>query len=417
MVNGCTIDEALDFVSTFVESIGLTQDTIRNYKIHGFDFFRNAFHDNGRSCYDISFAEKVISDLRRKVSDGKVSFHSFQYTRKVHEMLKEYSKTGSLAYHTIEHNVDQPSEHYQILLNDFLSWRSSNGITELTIRGEKSTIRKFLLYLESEDCSTTSAIDRDVVEQYIYVLSKEWPSGIASPVGVVKTFLAFLYVQGLTCEDLSSVMNVIPIRRVKIKPAFETDEVNSILVNIDRETSLGKRDYAMIILAVHTGLRQIDVLNLKLSDIKWKDSEIDIIQHKTTRQLVIPFDQTAGDALSDYILNGRPQSESTYVFLRDRVPFTNLKIGSAMGRALIRKYSKKAGVTWKPEDRKGFHTLRRFLGRSMLENNVPLTTISEVLGHKDKNSTKRYLAITQKHLKNCALSLDGIQCQKEVYQQ
>lgn len=163
---------------------------------------------------------------------------------------------------------------------------------------------------------------------------------------------------------------------------------------------MGKRNFAMITLAVHTGLRQIDVLNLKLHNICWKESEIRIIQHKTRRQLILPLDQETGDALTDYILNARPQSDSDFVFLRSVAPYRNLKVGSCIGSWMVQKYAALGGVTWEKSERKGFHSFRRSLGREMLINEVPLYTISEVLGHTNRNSSKQYMSIDMEHLRD-----------------
>jgi integrase len=56
------------------------------------------------------------------------------------------------------------------------------------------------------------------------------------------------------------------------------------------------------------------------------------------------------------------------------------------------------------------HSFRRGLGNWMLEAEIPLGTISEVLGHTSSDSTKPYLALQESHLGKCALSLDRIPC-------
>lgn len=67
------------------------------------------------------------------------------------------------------------------------------------------------------------------------------------------------------------------------------------------------------------------------------------------------------------------------------------------------------GVSHKLGERKGFHSFRRSLGTWMLENEVPLDTIKEVLGHSHMNSSRPYLSTNLEKLKNCSLSLDGIE--------
>ena len=98
--------------------------------------------------------------------------------------------------------------------------------------------------------------------------------------------------------------------------SYVTDEeLNKIFSVIDRATVMGKRDYAMILLSATTGMRAVDIIHLKLTDIAWRKGEIRIIQKKTKHEAIMPLVKTAADALEDYILNGRPDSEYTEIFL------------------------------------------------------------------------------------------------------
>ena len=86
----------------------------------------------------------------------------------------------------------------------------------------------------------------------------------------------------------------------------------------------GKRNYAMLLLALRTGLRSIDIVNLKLGDIQWKRNTIEIVQAKTGTPLVLPLLTDVGNAIADYILNGRPDSQQPYIFLRTQAPYRKL---------------------------------------------------------------------------------------------
>jgi len=81
------------------------------------------------------------------------------------------------------------------------------------------------------------------------------------------------------CVGLA-IPKTIPKRR-KIYPGFSNAEKLAILESADRATVKGKRNYSMMLLAANTGLRAIDIANLKLTDIDWRNCEIKIIQSKT----------------------------------------------------------------------------------------------------------------------------------------
>lgn len=74
----------------------------------------------------------------------------------------------------------------------------------------------------------------------------------------------------------------------------------------------------------------------------------------------------------------------------------------------------KAGISHKRGECKGFHSFRRLRGTSLLEAEVPLTTISQILGQRDPMSAKPYLSLNNEKLRACALEMNGIGIRKGV---
>ncbi|MCF8568528.1 tyrosine-type recombinase/integrase [Alicyclobacillus tolerans] len=202
------------------------------------------------------------------------------------------------------------------------------------------------------------------------------------------------------------------IRRSTIKPVFAKDEAGKILSCINRSCAKGKRDYAILMLAKNNGLRSSDILALKLSDIDWKKAEISIVQRKTGNSLMCPLDVETGNAIADYVLNSRPESQLPYVFLKLSSPYDKMR-SSASICALLKRYMSTAGVPSKPGEWKSTHTFRRTLGTRMLESEIPLNTIAQVLGQKSTQSTKSYLSLSEEKLSACPLNLKGIEVTAE----
>jgi len=168
----------------------------------------------------------------------------------------------------------------------------------------------------------------------------------------------------------------------------------------------------MLLLALRTGLRSIDIVNLKLSDIHWKNNTIEIVQEKTGIPLILPLLAEVGNAIADYILYGRPPSELPYIFLRSLAPHRKLA-GRASCYGISCKLMKAAGIRQTNNDRKGFHILRHSLAAKLLSKETPLPIISSILGHRDKDSTMIYLSTDLVHLRTCALGLFGIETARE----
>ena len=172
---------------------------------------------------------------------------------------------------------------------------------------------------------------------------------------------------------------------------------------IDRRTATGKRAYAVMLLGTVLGLRACDIINLKRADIDWVNGELRILQSKTGRTVVLPLTKDVGEALEDYILNARPDSNAPQIFLRLSGAFAPLKCAVTIGD-IYRNCCIAAGL---PVSKK-FHTLRRSLGTSMLGSGSPVTMVAQVLGQSDADSTKKYIAGDYEHMKMCALSFDEI---------
>lgn len=100
----------------------------------------------------------------------------------------------------------------------------------------------------------------------------------------------------------------------KLPAVFSEDEVEKILSSFDRENPMGKRNYAIFLLAARMGLRSCDIKALEFSFINWTEKTISFTQKKTKKYLTLPLTDDVGWAVIDYLKNGRPVSDSKYVF-------------------------------------------------------------------------------------------------------
>jgi integrase len=263
-----------------------------------------------------------------------------------------------------------------------------------------------LHYLEDCGIYETAQISRNNVLAYIPVAAEKYKRP-GDALIILRPFLQFLYSENRTDVNFSSVLRVqVPTQR-RYYYGFSEQEVSDILSAVKKETPYGKRDYAIIMLAANTGIRAVDALNLKISDINWDAKVLNIIQHKTEEPLILPLDMPTCNAIADYILNARPETDSPQIFIRNKRPYRKLESWS--GWAIVKRASKKAGVTWLPEERKGFHSIRRSIGNRLLEAETPLSMISEILGHAKVDSSKPYMALHHSKLGMCALNLCGIE--------
>lgn len=127
-------------------------------------------------------------------------------------------------------------------------------------------------------------------------------------------------------------------------------------------------------------------------------------QFKTGSDVVLPILPSVGNAIIEYLKEGRPQSDCRNVFLRLGPPYHPLT--SQQIQNIVSEYIQKSGVNKdRPERRHGSHALRHSLAGRMLENEVPLPVISSVLGYKNSESTAFYLGIDRQALSGCPLDV------------
>ena len=163
----------------------------------------------------------------------------------------------------------------------------------------------------------------------------------------------------------------------------------------------------MFMLAVVTGLRAVDIMRLKLTDVDWRKGEINIIQAKTGQSLQLPLTADIGEALQDYILNGRQQVNEPEVFLRFNPPYRAFADAVVIGD-IYDEYRKAAGYKRTAFDGKSFHSLRRTVGTNLVTSDISLELAAQILGKIKPESMKKYIALDVDHLKECALDFSDI---------
>jgi site-specific recombinase XerD len=183
---------------------------------------------------------------------------------------------------------------------------------------------------------------------------------------------------------------------------YSGDEVKRLLSSVDRASASGKRDYAVLLLASHLGMRSSDIVGLSFKDIDYTAKTIKIIQVKTARPLTLIMNGEVEEAIADYIQNGRPHSSSDKIFLCSRAPYS--PITAACGYAITRRYFDHAGIAAQGR-RRGAHALRASYATALVSKGVPYTVVKEALGHEDQESAKYYVRIDVRRLRMCALDV------------
>ena len=222
----------------------------------------------------------------------------------------------------------------------------------------------------------------------------------------VRTFLKDLYEQGKTNTDFSWVLNGMKdSNHIKLPSYYTAEEIKLVEDTIDRTSPIGKRNYCMILLASRLGIRCSDIVSLQFENIDWNHNIIKFHQFKTGNSVTLPLLNEIGEALIDYLQNGRRKTDSKYIFIAG----TGLDspIQPARLSAIVRSTFSKAGIDTDSK-RHSAHALRHSYATALMNSNAPLTIVSSALGHQSVQSTMMYLGIDIKQLLECSLSVSFI---------
>ena len=387
-----------------LRAVGYAKRTLNYYDQSGFRKLLDAHSVAGTEIYSINLCAQLVLDAKQLVDEGKL--HRYQAIRKAAALLHEFHRYGFIVpTHLSPFDPVLLNPTFEALVDEYGNDALfSEKLSEVTARTAKSIIKGFLLGLEDSGFFSFENVTLNTVGKVIaQTAANRYKRGSDSLLNYVRDFLKYLFEYGLTKTNLSVAVPKMASPHKKIYQGFVDDEIRKLLAAVDRGTLIGKRDYAIMVLAAQTGLRSADILALKHSDIDWRKSEINVAQSKTGRPLTITLEIESGNAICDYILNARQDCDIPNIFLRAEYPLGALHRQAARG--IIQKYMKVAGIEATEQKRYGFHSFRRAFGTRLLENGTPVHLLSQLLGHMDLDSAKPYMSISEKGLKECCLPL------------
>ena len=148
-------------------------------------------------------------------------------------------------------------------------------------------------------------------------------------VTTLRSFFRWAAMTGLLPRDLSAaVPSPRQFKQRGLRDALTECEVTRLLHGVDRSSTIGRRDYAVLLLAARYGLRPCDLRQLRLEAVDWRERVLSITQAKTGRVLTLPLLPDVADALIAYLRNGRPATPSRYV---QRLADATLVVGRTVG--------------------------------------------------------------------------------------
>lgn len=220
----------------------------------------------------------------------------------------------------------------------------------------------------------------------------------------LRSFLRYLHVEGLIKHDLAACIPSVKKWRFTALPTYlSAEQLELVLQCCDRRTASGRRDYAVLLLLSRLGLRAQEVATLTLDDIDWRAGHFRI-QGKGRQPAIMPLPPDVGAAIAAYLQSGRPVSDHRQLFLKAYPPHSGFPPATGI-RDIAARALRRARI----DDiaHRGSHIFRHSLATELLGSGAALTQISQVLRHKDHDTTRIYAKVDLASLRTLSLPWPG----------
>ncbi len=278
--------------------------------------------------------------------------------------------------------------------------QQERGLKPTTFHNYQFILRSLEAYLKTVGVAKLSELSPAVLSAFVTARGQVWSKhAVRALCSSLRVFLSYLHRERLIARDLSaSVQAPRCYCLAGIPRSISWSEVQRVLEAVDRRTSLGRRDYAILLLLVTYGLRSREIAALTLDDLDWEKERLRVPERKADHSTAYPLSPIVGEAILDYLKNGRPKTADRHIFFRAFAPPGPLTAPMVSARAA--HYLRRAGVN---VPRPGSHTLRHTCVQRLVDAHFSLKAIGDYVGHASPDSTKIYSKVDVEALREVAL--------------
>ncbi|MPS74322.1 MAG: site-specific tyrosine recombinase XerD [Chryseobacterium sp.] len=253
---------------------------------------------------------------------------------------------------------------------------------------------------ELEDVSPQN-ISYENLQEFIYQLSKKKISERSQARGIssIKAFFKFLLEEEYRDDNPSSLLEG-PKLGLYLPDTLSMDDIDRIINSIDKKTDIGQRNQCILEVLYGCGLRVSELVDLKISNINFKEGFI-IVEGKGEKTRLVPLAHSTAEYLHHYIQNVRNKIKVNKK--HEDIVFLNTR-GTNMSRVIvfiiIKELTQKAGISKSISP----HTFRHSFATHLLQNGADLRFIQEMLGHSSITTTQIYTHLKTEELRDVILN-------------
>ena len=285
---------------------------------------------------------------------------------------------------------------WQQALDEFKNYLLlERGLAENSVFNYSLDIKKLINYLETNSMAISpEKISEEILQQFIYEVAKVVNARSQSRIiSGLKSFFIYLIFEGYRENNPMEMIDSPKIGR-KLPDTLSLDEIDCLINSVDLNIKEGERNQAIIETLYGCGLRVSELIDLKLSDLFFKEGFIKVTG-KGNKQRFVPIGEVTQQYILEYIRNSR-----TLVPLKKKasdVLFLNRR-GNMLTRAMIFTIVKNLAVAADIQKNISPHTFRHSFATHLLENGADLRAIQQMLGHESITTTEIYMHVDKSHL-------------------
>jgi integrase len=217
------------------------------------------YHFNGRSIPELNKAEKYFYRSVRALSE-------FMETGEIRS-TPILARKEPLAF----------SGSIGLLVLKFIEYKEMEvRLSANRISCYRRNLHKFLLYCQQKQITSIKNVELADILQFVREPSSKKCNDICKLISTLRVFFKYLYDESILKLDYSTkIPQYKRIAQPQIPSTYSIDEIENLLSSVSRSSSLGKRNYAIILLMVGLDIRALDVCRLKFENIHWYTSTIE----------------------------------------------------------------------------------------------------------------------------------------------
>lgn len=397
-MNHSFIDELIQNCLTMLKQLDYNENVIKRHQRHLLNL-KDYMKSEGQNSYDEGVGEKYLLDMLQK---GNVREYRLKEAKHSLNLISDILNHVPVRKKRVRPKIfPLPGEfgkHIQLFLEQIkIECRPARH----TLYMYMTALSHFAVRMQQDDIDPEN-LDNIAVGRFVSSLQNT-QLRVCRP---VRRFLRYLFEKNVTKTDLSIPLFYIKSHRAEKLPSlYHIKEIRKMDASIEKTGRTGKRNYAIFLLASRLGLRASDICQLQFRNLDWDSNVINLVQCKTKKEIELPLLAVIGEAIIDYIQNGRPKSDSKTIFLTAKAPYTPISVPGLS--SIVSGIIYKAGIDTK-DRRHGAHCLRHSLANQLLKQGTTLPVISETLGHSNSQTTMVYLGVDVNGLLSCSLEVPPV---------